>query len=197
MDEAAVNLYAAMPRKRLSGEMLRDAMLSVTGQLNPKSGGEGVRLPLPKEISATLLKTQAGLTEDAAELRRRSIYAFARRNARQPIFDLFDRPDALMSCGRREQSTTAPQALLMMNSEFSQSMAAALAAQAVEKNASDAEAIIQWVTERCFSRPAMAEELRLGTEFIESQTALTSSFQEAVADYCLALLNANEFIYID
>ncbi|TDU81286.1 uncharacterized protein DUF1549 [Prosthecobacter fusiformis] len=197
MDEAAVNLYAAMPRRRLSGEMLRDAMLSVTGQINLKAGGPGVHLPLPKEVSGTLLKKQSSKTDDPAEQRRRSIYVFARRNARQPIFELFDRPDALASCSLRQQSTTAPQALLLMNSEFSQEMADALARQALEKHSSDTGAVISWVIERCFSRRPSSQEVQLGQVFIQEQTVLTGSFAEAVADYCLAVLNANEFVYID
>lgn len=197
MKEEAVNLYAAMPRRRMSGEMLRDSILSLTGQLNLKTGGPSFHLSLPREISTTLLKKQTAVTEDPTEQRRRSIYAFARRNARHPIFDLFDRPDALTSCFRRERSTTAPQALLLMNSEFSQSMAASLAAQAQEKNGSDPASLIPWILERCYSRKASAEEIMLGKAFLEGQTALTPSFGEALADYCLAVLNTNEFIYID
>ncbi len=197
MNEEAVNLYAAMPRRRVSGEMLRDAMLRVTGQLNLKAGGPGVHLPLPKEISGTLLKKQAAVTEDLTEQKRRSLYIFARRNARQPIFDLFDRPDALASCSRREQSTTAPQALLMMNSEFTQSMAFSLARQAQERHGSDTPSMIAWITQRCFARLATSQEQNLGEAFIQAQIPRAGSFQEALADYCLAVLNANEFVYID
>ncbi|MEN3942656.1 DUF1549 and DUF1553 domain-containing protein [Prosthecobacter sp. SYSU 5D2] len=197
MDAAAVDLYAAMPRRRVSGEVLRDAMLSVTGQLHFKAGGPGVHLPLPREVSGTLLKKQAPVVSAASEQRRRSIYVFARRNARQPIFELFDRPDALASCSRRQQSTTAPQALLLMNSEFSLEMAATLARQAVAKHGSDAAAILTWVTERCFSRKPRDVEVALGQDFIREQTMLTGSFEAAVADYCLAVMNANEFVYVD
>ena len=197
MKKEAVNLYAAMPRRRLSGEMLRDAMLSVTGQLNLKTAGPGVHLPLPREISGTLLKKQAAVTDDSTEQKRRSLYIFARRNARQPIFDLFDRPDALASCSRREQSTTAPQALLMMNSEFTLSMAASLARQAQEKHDSNTQSMITWIMERCFSRQATEQEQKLGEAFIRAQIPLAGSFQGALADYCLAVLNANEFVYID
>jgi hypothetical protein len=113
----------ALPRKRLTGEMLRDAMLSVSGQLNLKTGGPGVKLPLPKEISDTLLKKQHEVNPDATEHNRRSIHTFARRNLRHPLFELFDRPDAQMSCARRNESTTAPQALMLLNSEFVNSIA--------------------------------------------------------------------------
>jgi len=119
---------AVQPRKRLTGEMLRDAMLAVAETINLKAGGQSVRLPFPKEIQSTLLKKQGEATPDATEHQRRSIYTFARRNARHPLFDLFDRPDALMTLRPRNESTTAPQALMLLNSEFAHSMGGRLSA---------------------------------------------------------------------
>ncbi|HCN77424.1 MAG TPA: hypothetical protein DIT13_09560 [Verrucomicrobiales bacterium] len=197
MSGEAIGLYAAMPRKRLTGEMLRDSLLVITGQLNARAGGPGARLPLPAEISGTLLKKQAEATVDESELRRRSIYAFARRNARHPIFDLFDRPDALVTCSRRETSTTAPQALLLMNSELTQGIASTLAGQALAACGSDMGAIADFAVRRCFSRAASAAERDAARQFLDGQTALAPAFQDAVADYCLALINSNEFVHVD
>ncbi|WP_395745152.1 DUF1549 and DUF1553 domain-containing protein [Prosthecobacter sp.] len=183
--------------KRLTGEMLRDAMLSVSGQLNLKTGGPGVKLPLPKEISSTLLKTQNEITKDTSEHTRRSIYTFARRNLRNPLFELFDRPDAQMSCARRNASTTAPQALMLLNGDFAHGIAAKIATQLNEQHGSDAPALITAATLRCLSRHPTPQEIEAGQKFLQKQTALTPSFHEALADYCLALLNSNEFVYVD
>ncbi|MDI1312026.1 DUF1549 and DUF1553 domain-containing protein [Prosthecobacter sp.] len=182
---------------RLTGEMLRDAMLSVSGQLNLKTGGPGVKLPLPKEISSTLLKNQSEPTKDVSEHTRRSIYTFARRNLRHPLFELFDRPDAQISCARRNASTTAPQALMLLNSDFAHSIATKIATQLNEQHGSDATALITAATLRCLSRPPTAQEIAGGQKFLQKQTALTPGFREALADYCLALLNSNEFVYVD
>ena len=182
---------------RLSGEMLRDAMLSISGQLNLKTGGPGVKLPLPKEISSTLLKNQAEATKDVSEHTRRSIYTFARRNLRNPLFELFDRPDAQSSCARRNASTTAPQALMLLNSDFAHSIAAKIAAQLNERHGSDAAALITAATLHCLSRQPTPQDLEIGQKFLQQQTALTPAFREALADYCLALLNTNEFVYVD
>ena len=182
---------------RLTGEMLRDAMLSVSGQLNLKTGGPGVKLPLPKEISGTLLKGQSEATKDMGEHTRRSIYTFARRNLRNPLFEIFDRPDAQMSCARRNASTSAPQALMLLNSEFSHSAAAKLAADLSAKNGSDTKDLITNATLRCLSRQATQQEIEIGQKFLQQQTAISPSLREAFADYCLALLNSNEFIYVD
>jgi uncharacterized protein DUF1549/uncharacterized protein DUF1553 len=183
--------------KRLTGEMLRDAMLSITGQLNLKNGGPGVKLPLPKEITSTLLKNQGEATKDVSEHTRRSIYTFARRNLRNPLFELFDRPDAQMSCARRNASTTAPQSLMLLNSEFTHSIAAKLATTLNEQHGSDAAALITAATLRCLSRTPTPQEIELGKKFLQKQTSLTPAFRDALADYCLALLNSNEFVYVD
>ncbi len=192
---AAVAQFAAHPRRRLTGEMLRDSLLHLTGRLNPKAGGPGVRLSLPAEIRGTLLKNQAAADTDEAEQRRRSIYVFARRNARHPIFDLFDRPDALLSCARRDTSTTAPQALLLMNSEFAQDSAAALADLALAAGAGDPRASVAHALQRCLARPARPEEVEEAAGFLAAANGL--SLREALADYCLALINTNEFVHVD
>ncbi|MBL9117799.1 MAG: DUF1553 domain-containing protein [Verrucomicrobiaceae bacterium] len=192
----AAELYVGFPRKRLTGEQLRDAMLLVSNRLNYKMGGPGVSLPLPAEVSTTLLKKQIAITQDEAEHNRRSIYVFARRNLRYPLFDVFDRPDALVSCGRRSESTTAPQALMLLNSSFTQTMANSLAA-VIASTDSEPQRIIADATWSCYSRPPTDLELSIGTEFLQKQQMLTKTFQEAVSDYCLALLNASEFSWVD
>jgi hypothetical protein len=188
---------AVLPRKRLTGEMLRDAMLSVSGQLNLKTGGPGVKLPLPKEISDTLLKKQHEVNPDATEHNRRSIYTFARRNLRNPLFELFDRPDAQMSCARRNESTTAPQALMLLNSDFAHDIAAKIATNLNAAHGSDATALIMDATLLCLARQPTRQELAAGQKFLQMQTSITPNFQAALTDYCLALLNSNEFVYID
>ncbi|HEY1049184.1 MAG TPA: DUF1549 and DUF1553 domain-containing protein [Prosthecobacter sp.] len=189
---------SAQPRKRLTGEMLRDAMLAVTGTINLKAGGQSVRLPFPKEIQSTLLKKQVqDATQDITEHQRRSIYTFARRNARHPLFDLFDRPDALITCSRRNESTTAPQALMLLNSEFAHDIAGRLASRLSDEHGSDTAALIDAAILRCYARPPTRQETSIGQKFLQQQTALAPGFRDALTDYCLALLNSNEFIYVD
>ncbi|GEP45528.1 DUF1549 and DUF1553 domain-containing protein [Brevifollis gellanilyticus] len=188
---------AKLTPRRLTGEMLRDAMLSASGQLNLKAGGASVRLPMPKEVSETLLKKQLQVTEDVTEHTRRSIYTFARRNARHPLFDLFDRPDALMSCARRNESTTAPQALMLLNSSFAHEIAGKIANDLTEAHQSETAKLVAAATQSCLSRPATAAEIEVGSAFLEKHTAIAGSFSAALADYCLALLNSNEFVFVD
>jgi len=236
-------LYSRMNRQRLSGEAVRDAMLSASGRLNRKAGGPGFRPPLPRAVTVTLLKNQWPVTKDETEHYRRSVYLFARRNLRYPMFEVFDRPDALASCAQRNISTTAPQSLTLFNSEFSLErardlaesiLAAAPRSAAVPATGPDgvppqdatdrkpasvpnAAKAITLAYRRTLGRLPTPAELKTGKAFLESQsTALrkenrqTSQLAAAAAesgvdphlsaaftDYCLALFNLNEFVYVD
>ena len=188
---------AVLAPRRLTGEMLRDAMLAVSGRLNPKAGGPGVRLPLPAEVGDTLIKKQGEAHPDPVEHDRRSIYVFARRNLRLPMFELFDRPDAQSACARRNESTTAPQALMLINSGFAQDCARSLAASLMEQHGSETRALITAATRRCLGRLPSEHELASGARFLELQNARAGGFNAALADYCLALMNSNEFVFVD
>lgn len=167
--------------RRLSGETLRDAMLAVAGSLNRTPGGPGVRPPLPKEIVSTVLRNHWPVSPDAADHHRRSVYLFVRRNLRYPLFDVFDRPDSNTSCARRNESTTAVQALMQLNSEFTAARAREIAAQTTDVN----ELFV-----RLLGRPATdAERQRIG-EFLDASDQNTELL-------VLALLNSSEFVWID
>ena len=115
-DDPENTLLGRMNRRRLDAEGVRDAMLAVSGELNPKVGGPGVLAPLEKEIK-DLIFTEAEVVDlwpedrDPAEHSRRSLYLFRKRNVRYPLFDAFDAPDTQTACPRRETSTHALQAL--------------------------------------------------------------------------------------
>ncbi|MEZ5299650.1 MAG: DUF1549 and DUF1553 domain-containing protein [Verrucomicrobiales bacterium] len=176
-----------MPRRRLEGEAIRDAFLAAAGQLDRAAGGASVRPPLPPEVTATLLRGQWDVTETASAAHRRSLYVFVRRNLRYPIFEVFDRPDPNQSCSRRDRSTTAPQSLMLLNSDFSIQIAEAIAAR-VESEASGEESRIARAYALLFAREPTAAESAVGREFLQGGS---------LADYCLGLLNSNEAVYID
>lgn len=180
-----------MNRVRLEGEVIRDAMLAVAGELNRQAGGPGVRPPLPAEVASTLLKNQWPVTEDATQHARRSIYLFSRRNLRLPLLEVFDKPDTNLSCARRLQSTIAPQALHLLNSPFVRERAEHLADR------------IQTQASQTSERVDVLYRLLLGRHPSNSEHAAASQFlgdastNATWCDLCHALLNLNEFIYLD
>jgi hypothetical protein len=185
------------PLQRLDGESIRDAMLAASGKLSSRTSGPGIRPPLAPEVTETLLKDQWKVSGDSEDHRRRSIYLFVRRNLRYPQFDVFDRPDTNASCAMRHESTTATQALTQFNSEFSL-QAARWLAEALPGD--DPREAIAAAYLRVFNRPASEEELEFGKAFLAEQAArLEGAGREnaALIDFCLALLNANEFLYVE
>jgi hypothetical protein len=185
-------LWSRQSRRRLTGEMIRDTMLAVSGSLSDLKGGPGVRPPLPKEITVTLLKNQWPVSPKAEDHRRRSIYLFARRNLRLPMFDLFDRPSQAETCSRRLHSTTALQSLALLNSEFTRDAATRLARVAEDQTLSHS-AQFTYCYSHLLNRSPNAGELESCAQFVEA----ASDPKQGLAELCLALMNLNEFLFID
>jgi hypothetical protein len=178
-------------RRRLDGESIRDALLAASGRLNPALGGPGVFPPLSPELTKLSSKGAIWLVSaQVAEHDRRSLYIFVRRNLRYPFFEAFDRPDTNASCPKRPVTTIAPQALSLLNSSLSADAARDLAARAEREAGAGTEAKVQRAYLLTLGRRPDAIERALARDFL---AAGGTSFRE----FCLALLNLNEFVYID
>ena len=178
-------------RRRLEGEAIRDAMLSAADRMNHRFYGESARPKLPDGSSKRYAWKPNERKEDQ---RRRSIFVLAKRNMRFPMFDSFDYPDMHNSCGMRTQSTTPPQALLMLNGEDALELAEEWADDLEMRFQDDIEAIVFFVYRSSLGRLPCEDELSSAVEFIQSQS---DSGSKGVADFCHAVFNCNEFIYID
>lgn len=221
-------LLSRQNRKRLEAETIRDAVLSVAGCLSSRRGGRGVMPPLPQEIRKSIRKDHWKVTPDPEDHHRRSIYLFVRRNLRYPFFEVFDRPDTISSCARRNETTIAPQSLAMLNSDMTVDAARHFAGRAIEFTGDDPDLRVDFLWVSAFGRPATTAERRFAGEFLESlsrqlasegrtpdelptpllpsrpgqhrpadQGARGAPSAAALTSLCLALLNANEFIYVD
>jgi len=170
-------------RLRVEGEIVRDSLLAVSGRLNPKMGGPGVFPPVPADANVK------GWTAspDAKDHVRRSVYIFARRNLRFPFLEPFDPPDSNLSCARRERSTTAPQALALLNAPDVQAAAKGLV-ERVGKEATTDEGRIVRAYRLVLGRTPSAKELELSRRFVK---------EASLAELCRALFNVNEFVYLD
>jgi hypothetical protein len=194
-------------RRRLEGEGVRDAMLALSGELNLRMFGVSARPKLPANISKYAWKPDPRPEEQ----NRRSIYVLARRNMRYPLFDAFDLPDMHNSCARRLTTTTAPQALQLLNGDFALEHGRHLAAVLLDRFGTDETTAIAHAYRLVWGRPPSAEEVQIGVRFLSTQSdALRVRKQPdgkpldaasvraaALADFCHALLNTNEFLFID
>jgi hypothetical protein len=193
--------------QRIESEILRDSMLAVSGTLNRRMFGPAVKAPIsPEAIQARNMKDPyPNDLKDTSSTRRRSIYLFHKRVVQQPLMQAFDGPDAQASCGRRENTTVAPQALALLNDKFVRARAMDFA-QRVEKEAGgEMEAQIRLAWRLALGREPSASELQSGTGFLAAQAQQRSARssgrietrQLALADLCQALFALNEFIYVD
>lgn len=210
-------LYSRFPRRRLDGETIRDAMLSSAGLLSTEQGGRGVMPPLPDELTITLLKGQWSPSKREADHYKRSIYLFARRNLRYPLFEAFDRPDANASCPVRSVSTTAPQSLVLLNGDLTLLAAQHLAGR-VSRETTDPAERLRRIYLHVFSRAPSESDLSRLQAFVDAQRQSLASERRpadqlalpvgglesddpyeaaALVDVCLAVFNANEFVYLE
>jgi hypothetical protein len=178
-----------MPRRRMESEALRDSILAAAGTLNAKAGGPGVYPFIDPALWASSSgRHWPGKPEDDPETWRRSIYVFSKRSIPVPMLEVFDKPDSIGSCARRNRSTIAPQALILMNSAFSLFHAQKFAARLDSEAHGDPGRIVERAFEIALSRPPSKSELSAAKEFLAGNP---------VADFCQTVFNLNEFAYIE
>jgi hypothetical protein len=176
-------------RRRLEAEEIRDAMLAVSGKLNPKAGGPSVIVPVDQELVNLLYKTsQWAVTADKTEHDRRSIYLIAKRNLQLPFMTVFDQPALLTSCARRESSTHAPQALELLNGNTANDLAEAFAERLTHEAGSDPVRQIERAYWLAVGRAPTGREKQLAMDFLAKQP---------LKEFALALFNLNAFLYVN
>ncbi|MBI3838165.1 MAG: DUF1549 domain-containing protein [Planctomycetia bacterium] len=202
-------------RGRLEGEAIRDTMLELAGVLNGQMYGPSARPELPKGIEPKYAwKPDAAV----ADRNRRSIYVLAKRNLRYPLLDIFDLPDMHNSCPQRSTTTTAPQALALLNSDFALIQAQHWSGRLLIEHGRDLAALVLAAYAEAFARSPSDEQLRVAREFLVRQAETIAASGDATAsatlptsmpagldpaqaaaivDFCHALLNSNEFLYVD
>ena len=189
--DPANTLLSHFNRRRLQAEEIRDAVLQVSGNLNLRMGGAPVVPPLEKEeLFGIIGKPEVAwaVTPNPEEHTRRSIYLLQRRTFQNPMFEAFDAPDGVLSCSRRNESTTAPQSLALLNSHFMMDEAQSLArgVKSVEE---------AW--RRVLGRDPSPEERSAAADFVERQRGRLGSAPAAYIELARSLMNLNEFLYVD
>jgi hypothetical protein len=182
-----------MNRKRFDAEMIRDAALATAGTLNPQVGGRSVRIPIEPEVYELIFTEHErdGLwpvNPDKSVQNRRGLYLYNKRQVRVPLLAAFDQPDAVTSCPVRPVSTHALQALSLFNSSFMQEVSHSFASRLEKACGNRHGCQIDTAWSLALSRPPRKEEKQLVSQFLSSGGSLP--------DFCLTLLNRNEFIYV-
>jgi len=211
--------------RRLEAETLRDALLTVSGQINPKLDGppvpvsqnEAGQVIVAPDTTDTAGRQTGKIIPLNGEEFRRSVYIQARRSKPLEMFAAFDAPamtDA--NCESRPVTTVSPQSLLLMNNGYMREYAQYFATRLERETPGDVEGQIGRAFQLCYGRAPSMAEVSGAQSFVKAQTehykTHPAKFERVVgpeakenappatlglAALCHALLSSNEFLYVD
>lgn len=170
-----------MNRRRLDVEAWRDALLAVSGRLDPQMEGPSTNLA-------------------EANNSRRTVYAFISRHELNNMLRLFDFPDANITASTRSETTVPQQQLFVLNSPFMLEQAKAFAKRLHDECGDDRDAMIGRAFLLAYGRPVTAVELELAERFLSSEDAEEEQDLNGLnrwERYAQVLLGSNEFMYLD
>ncbi len=175
VDPDNIHLWRAN-RRRLEVEPWRDAMLAVSGNLDPKLGGPSSDLASPDN-------------------KRRTFYAKVSRHSLDGLLRLFDFPDPNITADKRTVTAVPLQQLFVLNSEFMERQAKALAARLTSGPGDDAEKVRR-AFPLLYARPATETEVTMAVEFLKPTDEPRGPLNRW-EQYAQVLLGANEFLFVD
>ncbi len=182
-------LFWRMPRVRLEAEVIRDTIMATAGTLDRTIGGPAIFPYIdPDLFEKSSNRDWRGRPDEDPATWRRSVYVFSKRSIRYPMFETFDQPNLINSIDRRNRTTIAPQALILMNNQMVVFQAGRFAARVRAEAGDDPAAQVRRAVQLALGRPADAIELRRGAAFIQGSP-------EGLTEFCHVLLNLNEFLY--
>jgi hypothetical protein len=188
--------FALRPPRRLSAEQLRDSLLVVSGLLTAKADGPPIWPDMPADVlgsNPAFLddnpeKTKGWYPSPKAEQYCRSLFLVQKRNTRVPLLESFDMPDNSTPCGRREVSTVAPQALMLLNGSLVVDAAKAFAKRVETEAGGDPMQQVRQAFELALQREPDEAELSACRKLVAEQS---------LAELCRVLVNLNEFAYVE
>ncbi len=200
---------SSFPRRRLSAEELRDAMLAVSGKLDRVAGtNESSEYLLSKaEDIGAMIKPNRLAADDPiyTTFAKRSIYLPVVRNMLPDVLALFDAADPNGVTAIRNETIVASQSLFLLNSPFVREQAKLFGQRLLDDEKLSNEQRIQAAHRMAFGRQASPDELVQAEEFLASYFAAQAAQARPEAErrlsawqsYCQILLCENEFLYIE
>ncbi len=206
--------YARQSVRRLESEVVRDAVIAVSGQANNSMFGEAV--PVMEDGVGQIVLGKENLDGERKPIKgeglgtdehRRSIYIQVRRSRPLAVLETFDVPSVAPNCTQRSSSNVAPQALLLMNSDFIVRYAELFSEHIQQFGGESVTDRISYAWQRANGQRIDEDTMVALTEFLENQQQeLLNSREGMPADeaeqvawamLCQALFASNQFIYVD
>jgi hypothetical protein len=218
--DADNKLLGRFPLRRLEAESLRDAMLAVSGKLNPKMFGPAV--PVVEDENGIIIIGKPNRdaayklgdeTVPAGEESRRSVYIQVRRTKPLNMLDTFDWAKAEPNCEARNNSTATPQSLMLMNGSFVMQQAEFFAERVKKEAGTDPALQAARAWKLAYGGDPSEKEKAAALAFLRDATAAfvkqpeptknpkgpvpPSPEAKALAAFCQALWSSNRFLYVD
>lgn len=187
-------LYSRYPVRRLDAESLRDRVLVAAGRLDRTQFGP----PVP------IVEDAVGQISAKDDAPRRSVYLQMRRSKPISFLVSFDAPVMTVNCERRQTTNSAPQALMLMNSDFVLTQAKHFSERVRKEVPNDLPRQVERAWQIAFGRPIMPAESEAALRFVNKQQDLLrgavgaeKAEPAALTNLCQQLLSSNEFLYVD
>jgi len=172
------------PPRRLEAEAIRDSILFLSGALDTRMGGAG----FPGfEVQAENVRHYFPLKEFGPQHWRRMIYMTKVRQEKDAVFGVFDCPDASQVVDKRSRSTTPLQALNLFNSTFVLQQCAILSTRMKTEHPGSVKDQVRFAITMAFGRHPKADEIQEAVAFVN---------ENGLEQFCRAIMNSNEFVFV-
>lgn len=185
-------LYAQPQLRRLDAESIRDSILFVSGMLNDQRSGPSIYPSLTQEVKDAANPVSVSNWQESPKEQQdcRSVYLIVKRSLKVPFLETLDFANSTSPTGVRTVTTTAPQALLLLNDPWLHEQAENLSQRIQRETKQDRIAQVDLLWKLAYQRSATGEEMQLAIDYIGDSS-------ERMASLCRAVLNSSEFLYMD
>jgi hypothetical protein len=188
--------------RRLDSEVIRDAILAVSGKLDRTMGGP----PVPQEArpDGMVVVSEKGNPSPNAKSRR-CVYLVTRRKYPLTLLRVFDQPTVATNCTRRDASAVPLQSLTMLNDPFVLEQAEHFAARVARTAENVRDKQIELAFRLALARRPSGAEAKWCAEHLEKQASIYRAAKlpadqaeaKALTSLCHTLLNSSEFLYAE
>jgi hypothetical protein len=176
----------------LDAESIRDSILFVSGKLNDQRSGPSIYPSLTQEVKDAANPVSVSNWQESPKEQQdcRSVYLIVKRSLKVPFLETLDFANSTSPTGVRTVTTTAPQALLLLNDPWLHEQAENLSQRIQRETKQDRIAQVDLLWKLAYQRSATGEEMQLAVDYIGDSS-------ERMASLCRAVLNSSEFLYMD
>lgn len=190
-------LWHHRPARRLTAESVRDALLSVSGSLDPKMGGPSIPVYLTPFMKGRGRPSRSGPLDGEG---RRTLYQEIRRNFLPPFLMVWDYPPPATTMGRRSSSNVPAQSLALMNDPLVRELAQRWAKRLEQTDGSggvpQTDDLLLELWWSALARPPRATEAAQAQAFLAAAQEAGQARVDALAELCHVIFNLKEFVFL-